>query len=61
MTLVALLFTIVVMFALQGDRIVEVPVLLGLVHVALRLRDRFFPDVQVEVVPPLCATPLEST
>lgn len=37
--------------------LVEVPVLIGLVHVALALRDRFFPTVPVQVVPSPCADP----
>lgn len=39
--------------------LVEVPVLIGLVHVALRLRDRFFPEARSEVVSPSFATPSE--
>ena len=39
--------------------LVEVPVLIGLVHVALRLRDRFFPEARAEVVSPSFAHPSE--
>ena len=40
--------------------LVEVPVLIGLVHVALRLRDRYFPGASAAVVPPPRTHPTES-